>query len=578
MCGISGIVGQGVQKAHIEQMAAEQRHRGPDATDTYISPQSDCALGHNRLSIIDLSEAGTQPMLDSTGRFAIVFNGEIYNYRELRNELSDYPYRTHTDTEVLLAAWVKWGADCVKRFIGMFAFAIWDNQEKTLHAVRDRLGIKPFHYTIYQGKFYFASEIKAILAAGVPARAGHGTWGAYLNFGLYDHSAATFFENISVLEPGHVLTFKAGKVTSYPFWNLVDAATHKFEGSETEAIAIYTDLLRDSIRLRLRSDVPLGVNVSGGLDSASLLAMVDRSPDIGDTLKSFTVSFKDTQYDEEDFAAEVPTHKNWQRCFARMDWKDLWDDAARLMYHEEAPYGGIGTLSYFKLFEEIDRQGVTVILEGQGVDETLGGYKYYQSLQNPDNADVLVYQDGSSFLEPDCITAGIREKYADYPAFPKPFATALGNALYADTRFKKLPRVLRMNDRLSMAYGKELREPFLDHRLVEFCFSLPDTFKIKSGNGKYLLRAAMSGILPDDIRFRAKRPVVTPQREWIRGPLLPIIQEIISSSEFAALGLFNVRAVQHKFDAYCDGHGDNAFFIWQWINAYLWARTFQVTF
>ncbi len=306
--------------------------------------------------------------------------------------------------------------------------------------------------------------------------------------------------------------------------------------------------------------------------------MVDKSSDIGDTLKSFTVSFKDTQYDEEDFSAEVPTNKHWQRCFARMDWKDLWEDIGRLMYHEEAPYGGIGTLSYFKLFEEIDRQGVTVILEGQGVDETLAGYKYYQSAQSRDNPNALIYQDGTSFLEPECVNAGIREKYSSYPVFEKPFATDLGNALYADTRFKKLPRVLRMNDRLSMAYGKELREPFLDHRLVEFCFSLPDNLKVNAGSGKYLLRTAMQGILPDNIRFRAKRPVVTPQREWVRGPLKPLIQDIISSPDFSAIGLFNTKVVQKKFDDYCNGHGDNAFFIWQWINAYLWARTFRVNF
>lgn len=579
MCGISGVIGPDSRHDLMARMVEAQAHRGPDADGIYISPDKMCGLGHNRLSIIDLSAAGTQPMVDVSGRYAIVFNGEIYNYRELRQELSDYQYKTQTDTEVILAAWHKWGKGCLSRFIGMFAFALWDHHEKTLIAVRDRLGIKPFHYYFDGTRFLFSSEIKAILAAGVDARADIDTWADYLNHGLYDHSASSFFKGIKILEPGHILTLRQGTVTSEPFWRLQDFGGSVFQGTEDQAAEQYRALLADSIRLRLRSDVPLGVNLSGGLDSSSLLAMVDRSEGAGNFLKAFTVSFTDPRYDEENYAAQVPVQRQWDRISARMDWQDIWGAIDRLMYHQEAPFGGIGTLSYYKLFEEIDRHNVTVVLEGQGVDESLGGYKYYQS-RGPSSLDLQapLYQDGSSFLVPQCINPEIRAMGRGFPQFETPFSTDLGNALYADMRYKKLPRVLRMNDRLSMAYGKELREPFLDHRLIEFCFSLPDEFKIKAGQGKFLLRKAMAGILPDAVRLSEKRAVVTPQVEWMKGCLKPYVLEIITSEAFHSLGLFENKIVQERFNRYCDGEGENGFFIWQWLNAFKWSQVFGVRF
>lgn len=579
MCGISGIVGLDCRHELIERMVQAQAHRGPDAHGIYVSPDRDCGLGHNRLSIIDLSAAGTQPMTDVSGRYTIVFNGEIYNYRELRRDLSDYPYKTQTDTEVILAAWHKWGEGCLSRFIGMFAFALWDHQEKALIAVRDRLGIKPFHYYFDGHRFIFASEIKSILAAGIEPQADLGIWADYLNLGLYDHSSSSFFKNIKILDPGHILTLQQGRVMSKAFWRLQDFGSSRFQGTEDEAVEQYKALLADSIRLRLRSDVPLGVNLSGGLDSSSLLAMVDRSEGAGNSLKAFTVGFTDSRYDEENCAAQVPVQRQWDRVVARMDCQDIWSAVDDLMYHQEAPYGGIGTLSYYKLFEEIAQHAVTVVLEGQGVDECLGGYKYYQNIGQALTASPHpVYQDGSSFLAPICINPDIRGLGSGFLPPETPFATMLGNALYADMRYRKLPRVLRMNDRLSMAYGKELREPFLDHRLVEFCFSLPDEFKIKAGQGKFLLRKAMAGILPDAVRSPEKRAVVTPQVEWMKGCLKSHVLEIITSESFRSLGLFESDAVINRFRRYCQGEGENGFFIWQWINAFKWSQVFGVKF
>ncbi len=574
MCGISGIVSSVVENLEpkIRAMVAAQSHRGPDATDTHISSCGSCALGHNRLSIIDLSDEATQPLSDHTGRYWIVFNGEIYNYREIRAQLPDYPYRTSSDTEVILAAWEKWGEECVSRFIGMFAIAIWDDKEKKLTAFRDRIGIKPFHYYFDGKTFAFASEIKAIIASGVKAEADMNTWAEYLNYGLFDHTSSTFFKDIKSLDPGHKLTLQNGSLKTSAFWSLSDYLHDPFTGTFEQAQEMYFDLFEDSVRLRLRSDVPVGVNVSGGLDSASLMAMVDHATD-NDNLKAFTVSFQNSEYDEEDFAAAVPVKKHWHRFYSKMNADTLWGDIGKLMYHQEAPFGGIGTLSYAHLFKDIDKNNVTVVLEGQGVDETLGGYRYYQMENNNG-----VYQDGTSFLRPECIAQPILKMPRINISSSVNGASGLSKALYNDVRHNKIPRVLRMNDRLSMAVGKELREPYLDHRLVQLCFSLPDNFKIRNGMGKYLLRNAMRRLLPSNILDTTKRSVVTPQREWMKDYLCPHVESLLASPEFQNLGLFNPSECKKAFSEYCNGNNENGFFIWQWINAAAWAKTFNSGF
>ncbi|MGQ0528108.1 MAG: asparagine synthetase B family protein [Alphaproteobacteria bacterium] len=221
MCGISGIAGPGFPPELIHAMVVAQAHRGPEASGTYISPLQTCALGHNRLKIIDLSDCAAQPMADVSGRYHIVFNGEIYNYLELKGKIGwAYPYKSQSDTEVILAAYRKWGKACIDHMIGMFAFAIWDEEEQALFCARDRLGIKPFHYSIQNGTFYFASEIKGLLAAGIKAEPDWHSWGIYLRHGLYDHDERTFFEGIKSLPPGHMLDFKNGRCVISQYWNL----------------------------------------------------------------------------------------------------------------------------------------------------------------------------------------------------------------------------------------------------------------------------------------------------------------------------------------------------------------------
>ncbi len=607
MCGIAGIVGQGWDRRQLHAMQDAQHHRGPDDQGLYFDPGGRVGLSHNRLSIIDLSAAGHQPMANPDETVWIVFNGEIYNYRELRAELDDYPYRSQTDTEVLLAAYERWGERCVEHLIGMFAFAIWDARIQRLYCARDRLGIKPFHYAWHQGCFLFASEIKAILAAGHPAAPNWNIWATYLSHGYYDHSADTFFEGVQTLPPGHCLTVQNGVATSRHYWDLPTLASEPLRLDDEVAAARFREIFEGAVRLRLRSDVPLGVNLSGGLDSASLMVVVDDLLQSAGEVQTFTASFDDPRYDERELASEVPRHTHWARHLQRLDEKHVWQVTWEALWHQEAPFGGISTLAYHHLHRLAQDCQVTVLLEGQGVDEMLAGYRYFRPFYlldlleqkrwydlrrelRADNGsgrralDALrqlrmgrmpnVYQDGTPHLQPRCIHREVRTLAGASPRFSQPFATHLANALYRDLRHTKLPRVLRMNDRLSMAFGRELREPYLDHRVVEFLFRLPGSQKIRLGQSKFLLRQAMAERLPDRVRLAGKRSVVTPQREWLRTVLRPQVEDLIHSRSFAERGLFDVSEVQATYRTFCDGQHDNAFFVWQWVNTELWFRRF----
>ena len=608
MCGISGIFGPNVKESLIEAMVSIQRHRGPDDSGMYLSPEETIGLGHNRLSIIDLTSAGHQPMCNHDGTLWIVFNGEIYNYLELGKELSRYPFKSRTDTEVLLAAYEKWGDRCVDKFIGMFAFAIWDSRQHVLFCARDRLGIKPFHYTWCGNSFYFASEIKAILAAGVHAEPDWQTWGTYLAHGYYDHDARTFFRGINSLAPGHILKVEDGRIHEKCYWDLPVIASDSLSISDDEAADRLFELLKESVRLRLRSDVPVGVNLSGGLDSASLMVAVDELLRDHGRVETFTASFSEPAYDESDFASAVPRQTEWIRHIQRLDPDTAWQLTDSMLWHQEAPYGGIATIAYHYLHELTKESGVTVLLEGQGVDELLAGYAYFrphhhldllkngefQTLRNNlktlptgptagllalrnlmTGQDSQLYQDGTWHLYPDAIQPEIISQTPETIRFPRPFSDHLSNALYRDLRFTKLPRVLRMNDRLSMAFSLELREPYLDHRLVEFVFRLPGHQKINEGKSKFLLRHAMRDNLPDHIRLAEKRSVVTPQREWLRSILRPQVEDLIHSQSFRQRGIFDVRKAEDAYRRFCRGEGDNAFFIWQWINTEQWFRMFM---
>jgi len=591
-------------------MVHSLRHRGPDANAQRIlstdRPETRVGLGHARLSILDLSDAGLQPMTDPSGGLTVIHNGEIYNYLELRDELGGAGrFRTRTDTEVLLAAYERWGEACVDHFNGMFAFALWDARRQRLFCARDRLGIKPFHYTWSAGCFIFASEVRALFAAGVHAEADVSTWADYLVHGVYDHDERTFFENVHSLPPGEVLALEGpqvgapepGSCTRRRYWSLSDVADSPL-GDEQNAIKTLEELLADAVRIRLRSDVTVGVNLSGGLDSSALMTTIDDLVGSGAQVETFTAGFDDPRYDETEFADAVPHQAAWVRNLERVGeekCRGLLEEVAR---HQSAPFGGVATIAYHALHGKARERGVTVLLEGQGVDELLGGYAYFRPLRYLDlieggaereaaiEADLFgddlqasvalaraelegaptPYQDGSWHLRPGCIHPDLVALAGPRPTFERPFGSHLLNGLHRDLRHTKLPRVLRMNDRLSMAFGRELREPFLDHRLVEFAFRLPGHLKIGGGQAKVLLRRLLSKRqVPSGVHTASKRAVVTPQREWLRGPWSAIVRDALASAALRDRGWVLPEVATGEFERFLAGEGDNAFFLWQWI-------------
>ncbi len=588
-------------------MTAVQHHRGPDDRGVELLEDDTVGLGHNRLSIIDLSKAGHQPMSDAAGRLTIVFNGEVYNYRELKRELSGYPFRGDSDTEVVLAAYERWGEACLERFVGMFAFAIWDVGKKHLFCARDRLGVKPFYYARHGGRFLFASEIKALLVAGVPAEPDEESWGLYLTHGVYELPGHSFFKAVQALPPAHAMTVAAdGAQKQWRYWDLAERAAEPFDAADDAAADEVRALLEDSVRLRLRADVPVGVMLSGGLDSAAVMTTVDRLLPQGGEIETFTGVFGDPRYDEDDLSDKVPRQTRWRRSFTSFPVEKVWELVDQAVWHQEAPFGGVSTLLYHQAHELAKERGVTVLLEGQGGDELFAGYGYFrppyyldllesggwralrrelkvtpgggrdwlsQTRLLQEGLEKPVYYDGSSHLRSDCISGDIRKNAAS-PVYPTPFSDHLRNALYRDLCVTKLPRVLRMNDRVSMAYSRELRQPLIDHRLAEHAFRLLGGQKIRGGQGKFLLRHAMRRDLPDEVRGAPKRFVVTPQREWLAGPLAGAVTDIVESREFRERGLFDVVAVRRAWKEFQKGEFANSFFVWQWVNTELWFRRF----
>jgi asparagine synthase (glutamine-hydrolysing) len=604
MCGIAGIIGGHVELRRLDRMTDQLAHRGPDGRGVWLDERHEVGLGHRRLSILDVSDDGAQPMHSACGRFTITFNGEIYNYLELKDQL-DYPFRTGSDTEVILAAYAQWGEACVERFNGMFAFAIWNHGARELFCARDRLGVKPFFLARHHNQYVFASEIKALLAAGVEARPNMNMWARYLANGEFEQPDESFFDGVSALKPGHTYTLKPdGSLYERRYWYLPQRIGEPWQGSESAAAAQLSSLLDDAVRLRLRSDVPVALNLSGGLDSSSVAQAFLRLSPNGQATHAFTASFDDPRYDEDQYAEQVVAGSLCLRHVTRLRPSEVPALAAQAMWSQEAPFGGIGMIAYEAIHHQMQRLGLKVALEGQGGDELFAGYNYFRSLPLLDAMDrgdcsaahrylntmrpyapvvraarqVLegqgnVYQDGSNYLAPECIVPQMRAR-ATERSIDQPFDSRLMNALYRDLTATKLVRVLRMNDRISMAHGVELRQPFLDYRLVEFAATLPAHFKLHRGYGKYILRKAMDGKLPAEVIWTAKRPVVTPQREWMQHHLKDWVMDIIHDPRFRARGLFDVAAVQKTFDAYLRGGSENAFFIWQWINTELWFRAF----
>ncbi len=572
MCGIFGFVGSSCDKARFEDSCNEMYSRGPN--DAGFFYRQGVSLGHRRLSIIDLSSNGHQPMQSHDDRFTIIFNGEIFNYIELKKELAEkYPFQTNSDTEVLLAGYCVWGAEILAKLVGQFTFAIWDEQKKELFFARDHFGIKPLFYAFHEGGLVFASEIKALIRFGVPALADDLTIFQYLAYGIYDHGERTFFKGILSFPRAHYGMYAGGALTLTPYWNLLDAVSQeKAPSSLDEAIDNFNNLLHNAVSLQLRSDVPIGINLSSGLDSSTLFHSSEKL--LSGEVHAFSSCLVDEYYNECKFI------QPWLANYPRVTWhtgtlapKDVWSLMPELSRVQDQPYGGMNTMQYFNLYRQNPGTPVTVLLEGQGMDEILAGYVQYQA----QNREAFL----SSFLSPSMKCSYISSDFAQKQGVDAghlggvpEFATNLQKVQFIDLWYRKLPRTLRFNDHISMAFSKELRVPFLDHRLVAYAFSLPDHYKINGDVQKYLLRKAIERDVPHADRPKNFIEFSAFQTAWFRKYFVADIQDFLDRVSRKNRPYWDMEKMRSAVNSFLKGEGENSFFLWQIINLELWLEQY----
>ena len=564
MCGIAGILGANPKNvSKIQLMLEAQKHRGPDASCFWNDEK--IVLGHNRLSIIDLSEAANQPMMSNCGNYVLVFNGEIYNYLEIKKELElEFTFRTTSDTEVLLAAFIKWKAEMLEKLNGMFSFAIWNKKENTFFAARDRFGVKPFYYTYFEEQFYFSSEIKTLFAAGIPKKKNQKVWANYFTFGTYGLPDETFFEDIQQLKAGHFVEINLSENLDFNtlklqlWYNFPERISKIQQLPQEELKERYEVLLNDAIQLRFRADVPLGMNVSGGLDSSTLINLVHRNLPSQKNIEAFTFYSNNEQYDELAWVNELMQSTPYPLHKVLLDYTKIPELIKKVSYYQDEPFGGFPTLAYSLLFQSARQKGIKVILDGQGMDEAWAGYDYYHNKSNS-----VIQGLTSSPVRPEVLLPEFRN-FAEKEVYERPFDNDLQNLQYRDLFYTKIPRALRFNDRISMMHSTELREPFLDYRLVELAFAQSSAMKFQNGQTKWLLRDLVKEHLGNTIALAPKRALQTPQREWIAQELKPYFAEKIE--QFSKMDFVDRKQVNAIWAAYCNGNQDNSFYIWQWVN------------
>ena len=553
-----------IQQKELTSMTDVLYHRGPDGEGHWISESGKVGLGHRRLAIIDLSSNGAQPMTYDQGRFVITYNGEIYNYLELREELEKRGviFKTQTDTEVLLALYALEGAECLDRLDGMFAFAIWDNQNETLFCARDRFGEKPFFYHMDRDNLIFGSEIKALWAAGIEKVPDNKRIYNYLVFSAIEDAndrASTFYKSILQLEPAHQMTInKNGKVIKKKYWNLqLNIENLSFKKADER----FYELFESSIYKRLRADVPVGSSLSGGLDSSSIVALIDKIKGKGQIQKTFSARFKNSKYDEGKYMKEIISSTNVQPHFTWPDAKIMVDEIDKIYYHQDEPFISSSIIAQWEVMKLTKENNVTVLLDGQGADEILAGYTSYfdtyfrelylndkerlrLEIQHFEKLHETTFNDGMSFKlrakYPETIRklGNFRRTYVSqsipvlsslnkdflntYKSSVSPFFKEFNNlneALRFSTAVMGISQLLRYADRNSMAFSLEVRLPFLSHLLVEFLFSLPPDYKIFEGWTKYILRKSVQKLLPSPIAWRKdKIGYRPPEQKWLNEP------------------------------------------------------------
>jgi asparagine synthase (glutamine-hydrolysing) len=616
MCGIVGVVYHDPDRpaTNLDAALACMFHRGPDEQGVYAD--GPLVIGMNRLSIIDLA-GGHQPMADTSERCWIVYNGEIFNYRQLRTELSalGYPFRTTCDTEVILAGYHHWGEKVLERLNGMFTFALWDRTERRLWIARDRMGIKPVYYTQLGGAFRFASEIKAILTdPDVPRDISRVGLGNYLTYG---HAIApdTMFDGIYKLLPGHHLTYQDGRIHIVQYWD-VPTGSEPALTSLQDAIQQSRELVEDAVRIHMTADVPVGAFLSGGIDSATVVALMTR---MAARIKTFSLGFQDDPRSELSAARVLARHFGTEHYEANITYRELPPLLEKLVFHFDEPFGDASCFPTY-LVSRLARQHVKVVLTGDGGDELFGGYVRYRAEQmspwvqavplalrqvalsalmtmptrqhrlrrilriTQQADDALRYAGWSEVFTPRQQEDLVMPEYraADhkvYAPFEALFTQAArldrtNRAMYTDLHLRLPNDYLEKVDKATMAASVEARVPLLDYRLVELAQRIPSEFKVSRRETKVLFRQAMADLLPPEVVKLPKHGFSVPTRQWFQGALREYVRDILTDTSARSRGIFNPVAVESLWADHAAGRGLYETHLWLLLNFELWARRY----
>ena len=627
MCGICGIFfsdrSRRVNSDALAAMNTRILHRGPD--DDGFLVEENVGLAMRRLSIIDVN-AGHQPLANENQDIWIVYNGEIYNHIELRSRLEakGHRYRTHSDTETIIHLYEEYGRECITHLRGMFAFVIWDRRKRLLFTARDRFGIKPFYYSWNGNTFLFGSEIKAILAnPGISAEFNRSTLAEYLAFG-YITGSETMFADVKKLPPGHTLEIsEGGSPTICRYWDLATTTTHR-SNSHSNNVHTYRALLEDAVNSHLMSDVPLGVFLSGGLDSSAVAALTAKI--CGDQIKTFAVGYGEEEFSELRFARQVAAHIHSDHHEVRLSREEFFSTLPQLIWHEDEPIVWPSSVALY-FVARLARENVKVVLTGEGSDETLAGYTRYAwtllnskmdrayrallpeflrtfvrtgidaaplspglhrklahtfLMRNGDNWASFYFDNFySAFCEtelPDLLTPETLETAGhayDGPMkqWEESSSDLLHRLLYTDIN-SYLVELLMKQDQMSMAASIESRVPFLDHPLVEFAMQIPADQQLKGLAGKFILKEAVADLLPENIVYRKKMGFPTPWEYWLAGPQLEEIEGLLLGARTVSRNIFRPEAVRKVFAEHRAGHRDHGNRIWRLLNLELWQRIF----
>jgi asparagine synthase (glutamine-hydrolysing) len=632
MCGICGILGHSDQFAADERTVARMRdtmvHRGPDDAGAWTDPAERVALGHRRLSIVDLSACGHQPMSNEDGSVWIAFNGEIYNHPRLRPELEarGHVYRSRSDTETILHLYEEQGPDCVQQLEGMFAFAIWDGRRRELFLARDRLGVKPLYYAQVPGGFVFGSEIKALLEhPAIVADLDEEAFFHYLTF-VCTPAPLTMFKGIKKLAPAEWMIVRPdGTTRSESYWTPMSRTAQEEVAalSAEEMQDRVIELLRASIEKRMMSDVPFGVFLSGGVDSSTNVALMAELMD--EPVRTFSVGFKEhEQYNELDHARRIARQFGTDHHEVLIDWDDLADFLPEMIHHQDEPIADWVCVPLHYVSKLARESGTIVVQIGEGSDELFHGYQAYvdavarrrrywepfQRVPRPlrlaaaDAATRLTRRVGRGIphaaylddaargrlpfwggaiayqgdLKRQILTNGrahpdsyeIVQRLWDEAERDRPGADLLQKMTYLELKQRLAELLLMRVDKMTMATSVEAREPFLDHALVEFAMALPPEMKVRDGVGKLVLKRAVDGLIPHDLVYRRKQGFGAPVSEWFRGELGERAQQTIRSSSLAERGLLDYDRVDELWAAHRSGGQEWSFQLWNLYNVSAW--------